>query len=53
MLSRVLIGRFLREDSIFAILTSKRMKREKKLEHLRTRRVVACLVKDVLSDYQH
>jgi hypothetical protein len=38
----------LREESIFSILTSKRMKKEKKLEHLRARRVVAGLVGQAL-----
>lgn len=37
-ISRVLIRHFLHEDCIFIILTSKRMKREKKSDHMRARR---------------
>lgn len=39
-ISRVLIRHFLHEDSIFMILTSKRMKSEKKADHIRARRYV-------------
>jgi hypothetical protein len=47
-LSRILIRHFLYEDSIFIILTSKRMKREKKGEHLRVRRTIAQSVLRIL-----
>lgn len=39
-LTRALIHHFLEEDSVFIILTSKRMKQEKKRDHLHARRYV-------------
>lgn len=50
-LCRVLIRHFLYEDSVFIILTSKRMKREKKLDHLRARRAVARSVMEILRGF--
>jgi hypothetical protein len=47
---RVLIRHFLQEDSIFIILTSKRMKSQKKLDHLRARRKVASSVLRILKE---
>jgi hypothetical protein len=43
-----LIHHFLHEDSIFIILTSRRMKKEKKSDHLRARREIARAVVQVL-----
>ena len=45
---RILVHHFLHEDSIFIILTSRRMKKEKKSDHLRARRQIAGAVGDVL-----
>ena len=45
---RILIYHFLHEDSIFIILTSRRMKREKKSDHLSARREIARAVVQVL-----
>jgi hypothetical protein len=50
-LCRILIRHFLYEDSIFIILTSKRMRREKKLDHLRARRFVARSVLQILKGF--
>jgi len=47
-ISRVLIRHFLYEDSIFIILTSKRMKKEKKCDHLRARRQISEAVLTIL-----
>jgi hypothetical protein len=38
----------LHEDSVFIILTSRRMKREKKSDHLRARREIALSVAGIL-----
>lgn len=51
-LSRMLVGHFLREDSIPIILTSKRMKKDKKAEHLRARREVARRVLELMGGAQ-
>jgi hypothetical protein len=48
---RVLIHHFLHEDSIFIILTSKRMKSDKKFDHLRARRQVSDSVLRILKGY--
>jgi hypothetical protein len=45
---RILIHHFLHEDSVFIILTSRRMKREKKSDHLRARREIALSVAGIL-----
>jgi isocitrate dehydrogenase kinase/phosphatase len=45
---RVLIHHFLHEDSIFIILTSKRMKSDKKADHMRARRQVCQSVLSIL-----
>ena len=45
---RILIHHFLHEDSIFIILTSKRMKKDKKSDHLRARRVITSSVSAIL-----
>lgn len=50
-LCRVLIHHFLREDSIFIILTSKRMKKEKKRDHLLARRQIREAVTNVLRGF--
>lgn len=48
---RVLIHHFLYEDSIFIILTSKRMKSEKKRDHLTARRKIAESVSHILKGF--
>lgn len=45
---RILIHHFLHEDSIFIILTSKRMRKAKKSDHLRARRAIASSVSGIL-----
>jgi hypothetical protein len=50
-LCRILIRHFLYEDSIFIILTSKRMKSGKKSDHLRARRAVAESVLQILKGF--
>ena len=39
-MTRILIAHFLEEDSVFIILTSKRMKQDKKSDHLHAGRYV-------------
>jgi hypothetical protein len=48
---RILIHHFLHEDSIFIILTSKRMKKEKKSDHLRARRAISSSVSCILKGF--
>ena len=48
---RILIHHFLHEDSVFIILTSRRMKKEKKSDHLKARREIAPLVDDILKGW--
>ena len=50
-ISRVLIRHFLYEDSVFIILTSKRMKKEKKGDHLRARRQISEAVLTILKGF--
>lgn len=47
-ISRVLIRHFLYEEMIFLVLTSKRMRKDKKRDHLRARRQISADVFSVL-----